>query len=137
MHKITLVAADYMIDLRKSKKAIRAAQTFREGHSRTAYRPRGTITAGMNSPEGIQHAGTSGVCHHCESLLDLRDIFNSFVHTGRDLKRRKAGYPKSGDASYRNVKQQNEYLLKMVFDGKGNYLYHRDCIRCAFNVGTQ
>ena len=25
----------------------------------------------------------------------------------------------------------------MVFSGKGNYLYHRDCIWSAFNVGTQ
>ena len=25
----------------------------------------------------------------------------------------------------------------MVFDGKGNYVYHRECIRHAFGVGTQ
>lgn len=24
-----------------------------------------------------------------------------------------------------------------TFDGKGNYLYHCDCIQCAFDVGTQ
>ena len=119
-----------MSGCKKSKKGVTAAKTFRKGHARVAYRPRGTILAGMNS-------GQCGVCEHCESLLDLRDIFNSFVHTGRDLKRRKTVYPKAGDATYQNIKQQNEYLLKTVFDGKGNYLYHRDCIRGAFDVGTQ
>lgn len=118
---------------KKSKKAASAADTFRRGHARVAYRPRGTILAGMSSGQ----RGEGSVCDHCESLLDLRDIFNSFVHTGRDLKRRKTLYTKAGDAAYRNIKQQNEYLLKTVFDGKGNYLYHRDCIRGAFDVGTQ
>ena len=93
MHKITSLRLKVekrttMSDHRKSKKAVRAAQTFREGHSQAAYRPRGTITAGLNSPENGQH-DESGLCHQCESLLDLRDIFNSFVHTGRDLKRRR------------------------------------------------
>ena len=61
----------------------------------------------------------------------------SFVHAGRDLKRGRTGYPKPKDASYRNIKQQNDYLLKTIFDGKGNYLYDRNCIRCAFDIGTQ
>ena len=38
---------------------------------------------------------------------------------------------------YRDVKRQNEYLLRTVFYGKGNYLYHRYCIRRAFDIGTQ
>ena len=122
-----------MSGCRKSKKAVCASKTFREGKARVAYRPRGTILAGMNSRQHDE----GRVCDHCESLLDLRDIFNSFVHAGRDLKRRKTIYQKPGDAAYRNIKQQNEYLLKTIFDGKGNYLYHRDCIRRAFDVGTQ
>ena len=121
------------MDSRKSKKALRFAGTFRQGHSRAAYCPRSKRLSRRNSPERDK----GGVCDHCEGLLDLRDIFDSFVHAGRDLKRRRTGYPKPKDASYRNIKQQNEYLLKTIFDGKGNYLYHRDCIRCAFDVGTQ
>lgn len=39
--------------------------------------------------------------------------------------------------AYRNIKQQNELLLKTVFNSKSNYLHHRDCIRGAFGVGTQ
>ena len=118
------------------KAAFRAAQKFREGHSRVVYRPRGTILAGMNSHEAGQ-SDKGGMCNHCESLLDLHSIFKSLVHTGRDLKRRRAGYAKTRDASYRDVKLQNKYLLRTVFDGKSNYLYHRDCIRCTFDVGTQ
>ena len=85
------------------KKAVHAAQKFREGHSRVTYRQRGTILAGMNSHEGGQSDEGDG-CDHCMSLLDLRGIFNSLVHTGRNLKRHRAGYPKTRDASYRDVK---------------------------------
>ena len=59
------------------------------------------------------------------------------VINGRDLKRRRTGYSKPKDEVYRDVKRQNEYLLSTGFDGKGNYLYHRDSIRRAFDVGTQ
>lgn len=121
------------MDGRKSKKSVRIAATLRQGHSRAAYCPRSRKLSRRNLPESDK----GGVCDHCEGLLDLRDIFNSFVHAGRDLKRHRTGYPKPKDASYRNIKQQNEYLLKTIFDGKGNYLYHRDCIRCAFDIGTQ
>ena len=77
------------------------------------------------------------MCPRCESLLDLRSIFHSFEHTGRTLKQRKKVYLKSPDAVYRDLKHQNEFLLKTVFDAKGNYVYHRDCIKSAFGVGSQ
>lgn len=59
------------------------------------------------------------------------------MHTGPALRKRKAIYPKPGLASYRDVKRQNEFLLKTMFNEKGNYLYHRDCICAAYGVGTQ
>ena len=46
------------------QKAVRSAQKFREGHFRVAYRPRGTILAGMNSHEGGQ-SDEGGVYDHC------------------------------------------------------------------------
>ena len=88
---------------KKSKKAASAANTFHREHAQVAYRPRGTILAGMSC-----RRAEDSVCDHCESLLDLRDIFNSFVHTGRNLKWCKTLYPKAGDAAYRKIKQQNE-----------------------------
>ena len=33
--------------------------------------------------------------------------------------------------------KQNEFLVKFVFDGKRNYVYHCDCIRGAFGVSNQ
>ena len=88
---------------KRSKKAASAANTFHREHAQVAYRPRGTILAGMSC-----RRAEGSVCDHCESLLDLHDIFNSFVHTGRNLKWRKTLYPKAGDAAYRKIKQQNE-----------------------------
>ena len=89
-----------------SKKVVHAAQKFREGHSQVAYHPRGTISAGMDTPEGGQQ-DQGGIYNHCQSLLYLRNIFNSFLHTGRELKCQRTGYPKPGDALYRDIKRQN------------------------------
>ena len=54
---------------------------------------------------------------------------DSFVHSGRDLKRCKTIYPKPAGSSYANVKEQYNNLIRTVFDDKGNYLYHRNCVR--------
>ena len=75
-----------------------------------------------------------GVCVACRSLMDLKDVFQSFVHSGRALARRRAIYPKPADTTYYNLTKQNEFLVKSVFDGKGNYVYHRDCICGAYGV---
>ena len=66
------------------------------------------------------------ICLQCKSLLDLRSIFDS---SGRDLKRFKAIYHKPAGSSYANVKEQYNYLIRTVYDGKGNYLYHQNCVR--------
>ena len=68
------------------------------------------------------------ICSSCKTILDLREIFGGLVHTGQELRRRRAIYPKSGRAAYPDVKKQNEFISKSVFDGKGNYLYHRGLI---------
>lgn len=45
-------------------------------------------------------------------------------------------HPKAAGASYPSIEVQNHYLLKTVFDGTGNYIYHRDSIRATFDVGS-
>ena len=35
------------------------------------------------------------------------------------------------------MKSQNDFLLRTVFDAKGDYVYHRDCVRAAYGVSTQ
>ena len=120
-----------------SKKSARAALNYSKGRSRGAYRLRGTICTGIRSRgEDADSSNQGSVCQQCTSLLDLRSIFDSLVHSGSNLKRRKKGYYKPPGSSYRNIKEQNNYLLRILFDGKGNYLYHRDCIRYAFKVST-
>ena len=69
-------------------------------------------------------------------LLDLGDMYTGFVHTGQALQKRKI-YPKPGKTTYGDVKSQNEFLLRTMFDGKGNDVYHRNCVRAAYGVSTQ
>ena len=78
-----------------------------------------------------------GVCVACRSLVDLKDVFQSFVQSGRALVRCRAIYLKPADTSYYNLTKQNEFLVKSVFDGKGNCVYHHDCIRGAYGVSNQ
>ena len=104
---------------KKSKKAVEAAEVYHDGRSRNAYQLRRNIKkAGMCAISGTDEA----ICLQCKSLLALRSIFDSFVHSGRDLNRCKAIYPKSAGSSYANVKEQYNYLIKTVFDGRDNYL---------------
>ena len=69
--------------------------------------------------------------------MDLKNVFQSFVHSGRALTRRRAIYPKPADTGYYDLTTQNESLVKSVFDGKGNYVYNRDCICGSFGVSKQ
>ena len=89
-----------------SKKVINAASAYRQGCARGAYRLRKEISAGLDSNPGDsspeQH---EVVCCNCKTLLDLRDIFNLFVHSGNDLKKRRVRYPKPSDAAYRDIKK--------------------------------
>ena len=95
-----------------SKKATPAALIFSKGRSLGAYRLTGTISSGIGSC-GDGADNQDGVCRQCKILLDLRSIFDSLVHTGRNLKRRKKGYFKLPGLSYRNIKEQNNYLLTL------------------------
>ena len=67
---------------KKSKKAVEAAEAYCDGRSRNAYQLRRNIKAGMSGTD-------EAICLQCKSFLDLRSIFDSFVHSGRDLKRAK------------------------------------------------
>ena len=110
---------------KKSKKALETAEAYCDGRSRNAYQLRRNIKAGMCAISGTDEA----ICLQCKSLLDLCSIFDSFVHSDRDLKWPNAIYPKPAGSSYANVKEQYNYLIRTVFDGKGNYLYHQNCVR--------
>ena len=73
----------------------------------------------------------------CQSLEDLKDVFDSFVHTGPALKSRKGIRTKSSTPAYFDLTKLNDFIVRSVFDTKGNYLYHRECIRTTFGVSNQ
>ena len=60
-----------------SKKALCAAQKFREGRYRVAYRPRGTVLAGMNLLEKGK-ADQGSVCDRCKSLTPLYTLVETW-----------------------------------------------------------
>ena len=105
-------------------------------HSKRPFVVRGAILWGTDTRSGAAGADEQ-VCLGRKSLLDLKDVFNSFVHAGHSLLRCRAIYPKPADAAYHDISKQNEFLVKSVFDGKANFLYHRDCIREVFSVSNQ
>ena len=72
------------------------------------------------------------ICLQCKSLLDLHSIFDSFFHSGRDLKRHKAIYSKPAGSSYANVKDYYDQNSIWV----SNYLYRQNCVKHAFVVST-
>lgn len=120
----------------RAQRRSKAANLFKAGQSRQPYVVRKDIVKGMKS-SSAGNPSEIGECSKCSSLLDLKEVFQSLVHCGGNLHRRKAIYPKPASASYRNLTKQNDFLLKSVFDAKGNYLYHRDCIRSAFGISNQ
>ena len=97
----------------KSKKSTHAAKCYREGRSRRAYCLRKDISKGLNSTVITGKKGRNlkvdGVCD-CNSLMDLCDIFYSFVSSGNTLKKRMKAYSKPHESVYRNIKEQNKFL---------------------------
>jgi len=63
-----------------------------------------------------QERNGCGACVACRSLVDLKDVFQSFIHSGRALARRRAVYQKPADTAHYDLTKQNEFL-KSVFDG--------------------
>ena len=114
----------------------KAASLYRSGLARHPYRVRKEIVEGMKS-NFAGNLSEKGACSLCSSLLDLKEVFQNLVHSGENLRRRKAVYPKPANESYRDITKQNDFLVKSVFDAKGNYLYHRDCICLVFGVSNQ
>jgi hypothetical protein len=110
-----------------------SAKHYSEGQSRNAYRVRRDIGAGLGK---AKQPGNNGPCSRCQSLLELKGTFASMVHQGRELRRRKRAYAKRKETPYYDCKEQNELLIKSVFDPMGNYVYHWDCVMTVFKIGS-
>lgn len=120
----------------KDSRAVKAAKMFSSGQSRRPYVIRKEIVRGMVKLKE-EKSRNGGVCQACSSLLEFKELFNSFYHSGSVLKRRKAAYLKASDSRYYDVGKQNQFLSQSVFDSNGNYLFHQDCIRAAFGISNQ
>lgn len=120
----------------KVSRAVKAAKAFTSGQSRRPYMVRKEILRGIAALKK-HNSSHNGVCQACASLLDFKSLYDSFYHSGNELKRRKAAYKKAPDSIYYDVRKQNKFLLQSVFDSNGNYLFHRDCIRAAFGISNQ
>ena len=111
-----------------------AASNYDKGKSRHPYSLKRDIKKGMALIKL-----PNKVCDDCQGLSDLKDIFDACKHSGPTLRKRKVLYPRpvNAEKSYRDIKSQNQFLLTTIFDAKGNFLYHRDCVREVFGVGSQ
>ena len=84
-------------------RAKRAAEIFRCGRAKRPHVLRSEILHGI----GAKEKDGSGVCAACKTLLDLKDLFQSFVHSGRSLKQRRAIYWKPANGVYYDLTKQN------------------------------
>lgn len=109
-----------------ARRTEKAAGTFHSGHVRQpcVLRREIHVVCGIVTM-GSQERGGCSDCGACRSLLDQKDMFQSFVHNGRALVRWRAIYPKPADTVYYDPTKQNKFLVKSVFDCEGNYLYYR------------
>lgn len=100
-------------------RAVKAAKMFSSGQSRRPYMVRKEILRGiakLKQQKSSEDGG--GVCQTCSNLLEFKELFNSFYHSGSVLKGRKAAYKKA-NSTYYDVGKQNKFLLQSVFDSNG------------------
>ena len=112
-----------------------SAKHYSEGRSRNAYLVRRDVAVGLRKTKQGQKSSGSVPCSTCSCLLASKGIFDSMVHQGRELSKRKKQRMKRGDLYY-NVKDQNQFLMKNIFDAVGNYVYHRNCVIAVYKVGS-
>ena len=63
------------------------AELYCQGHSRRIYGPKKKIVSGMKAHfSGVDGGSSGSVCVQCNVLRELHSIFDSFLHTGQDLK---------------------------------------------------
>lgn len=60
------------------------------------------------------------------------------MREGGDLKKRCRCTPKGDrEGCFRDINQQNEWLLANIFDASGNYLYCRNCVQRVIGLSNQ
>lgn len=69
----------------RAERRSKAASLFKVGQSRQPYGVRKDIVKGMKS-SSAKSPSEKSECSKCSSLLDLKDAFQSLVHSGGNLR---------------------------------------------------
>ena len=125
----------------REKRRKDSVKKFLNGEARRPYILREDISCGLKDQaingfceESENINSSSCVCQ--ETLGKFADSFKSMLHTGPKLfNRASIQQPKTANKKYRDINQQNKWLLENVFDSYGNYTFCFSCIKNILDVG--
>ena len=125
----------------REKRRKDSVKKFLNGEARRPYILREDISCGLKDQainsfceESENINSSSCVCQ--ETLGKFADSFKSMLHTGPKLfNRASIQQPKTANKKYRDINQQNKWLLDNVFDSYGNYTFCFSCIKNILDVG--
>jgi CRISPR/Cas system CSM-associated protein Csm2 small subunit len=125
----------------REKRRKDSVKKFLNGEARRPYVLREDISCGLKG-QAINRFGeeskniNSSSCACQETLGKFAANFKSMLHTGPKLVNRASiQQPKTATKKYRDINQQNKWLLDNVFDSYGNYLFCFSCIKNILDVG--
>ena len=125
----------------REKRRKDSVKKFLNGKARRPYVLREDIFCGLKD-QAINCFGeeseniNSSSCACQETLGKFADNFKSMLHTGAKLVNRASiQQPKTVNKKYRDINQQNKWLLENVFDSYGNYIFCFSCIKNILEVG--
>ncbi len=125
----------------REKRRKDSVKKFLNGEARRPYVLREDISCGLkdqaiNRFDEESENINSATCACQETLGKFADSFKSMLHTGQKLVNRASiQKPKTANKKYRDINQQNKWLLENVFDSYGNYLFCFSCIKSILDVG--
>ena len=125
----------------REKRRKDSVKKFLNGEARRPYVLREDISCGLrdqanNNPCEESESINSLSCVCQETLGKFAETFRSMLHTGpKLLNRASIQQPKTANKKYRNINQQNKWLLDNVFDSYGNYSFCFSCIKNILDVG--
>jgi len=125
----------------REKRRKDSVKKFLNGEARRPYVLREDISCGLKD-QTINRFGEesenikSSSCACQKTLGKFADNFKSMLHTGPKLVNRASiQQPKTANKKYRDINQQNKWLLENVFDSYGNYIFCFSCIMNILEVG--
>jgi len=125
----------------REKRRQDSMKKFLNGEARRAYVLREDISCGLKEGTNNRFCEeskniNSSSCACQETLGKFADNFKSMLHTGPKLVNRASiQRPKTANKKYRDINQQNKWLLENVFDSYGNYTFCFSCIKNILDVG--